>query len=56
MTLKVKARSLGVSPSTLQHIIKTRGRHYKSAPPEDRAATLKAHREYRRALLDANVI
>src|ERR1700741_3736254 len=51
LTLKALAAELGVSTSTLTALIKTRGSHYKQAPPEARAATLRAHRA-RRAQLE----
>jgi len=56
VTLKQLAKAEGVSPATIGHIIKTRGTHYKSAPPEERAATLEAHRERCRALREANLL
>jgi hypothetical protein len=54
MTLKEVAASLGVSTTTVVHVIKSRGAHYKQAPPEERAATLNAHRAHRRALRAKN--
>ena len=33
VTTKQLARELGLSPSTLQTIIRTEGQHYKKAPP-----------------------
>jgi hypothetical protein len=56
VTLKAFAKSLGVSPATLQHIIRTRGAHYKSAPPDERAETLRAHRSHCQALREANLL
>jgi hypothetical protein len=52
VTLKQLAASLGVSPATVARIIQTRGSHYKQAPPEERAASLEAHRAQRRDLRD----
>lgn len=54
VSLKEFAASLGVSTSTVTHVIKSRGSHYKQAPPEERAASLSAHRERRRALEEAH--
>lgn len=53
MTLKQKACELGVSPTTLQNAIRTRGEHYKQPSPEQRASTLQASRA-RRAELRAS--
>lgn len=50
MTLKQLADSLGVSTTTVSHAIKSRGKHYKQAPPEQRESTLEAHRANREAL------
>jgi hypothetical protein len=50
VTLRQLAASLGVSTSTVTHIINSRGAHYKQAPPEKREETLQAHRAHRRAL------
>ena len=54
VTFKELAASLGVSTSTLRQVIKSRGSHYKQAPPEERVAALKAHRVHVRGLLAAN--
>jgi hypothetical protein len=54
VTLKQLAADLGVSTSTVVHIIKTRGGDYKQAPPEEREATLAAHRAHCRALTEAH--
>lgn len=45
VTLRQLSAELGVSTSTVTALIKSRGAHYKQAPPEERAATLSAHRE-----------
>ena len=50
VTMKQLADSLGVSMTTVGHVIKSRGAHYKQAPPEEREATLEAHRAYCKAL------
>jgi hypothetical protein len=50
VTMKQLADSLGVSTTTVAHAIKSRGTHYKQAPPEEREATLEAHRAYCKAL------
>jgi hypothetical protein len=54
VTFKELAASLGVSTSTLRQVIKSRGSHYKQAPPEERAAALIAHRVHVRGLQAAN--
>jgi transposase len=36
ISARAKARSLGISVSLLQIIVRSRGRHYKTAPPERR--------------------
>jgi hypothetical protein len=56
VTLKALAKSLGVSPETVKRIIRSRGTHFKSPPPEERAETLTAHRARRRALKEANLL
>jgi len=56
VTLKQLAASLGVSTSTVVHVIQSRGAHYKQVPPEERAASLVAHRAHRRALEAANLM
>jgi hypothetical protein len=50
VTLQQLAANLGVSTSTVVNAIKSRGTHYKQAPPEERVATLRVHRAYRQAL------
>lgn len=50
VTLKQLAASLGVSTKTVIQAINSRGMHYKQAPPEEREATLKAHRANRKVL------
>jgi hypothetical protein len=52
VTLKQLAASLGVSTSTVVHVIESRGSHYKQAPPEEREQTLKEHRAHCQALRD----
>jgi hypothetical protein len=54
VTVKEFAASLGVSTSTLRQVIKSRGTHYKQAPPEERDAALNAHRIHVRGLQEAN--
>jgi len=54
VTLKELAVSMGVSTSTLTNAIKSRGTHYKQAPPEERVAALRVSRAHRRALRAAN--
>ena len=54
VTFKDLAASLNVSTSTLRQVIKSRGSHYKQAPPEERAAALSAHRAHVRGLQAAN--
>ena len=54
VTFKELAASLNVSTSTLRQVIKSRGSHYKQAPPEERAAALTAHRTHVRGLEAAN--
>lgn len=56
VTLKQLAAGLGVSTSTVVHVIQSRGAHYKQVPPEERAASLVAHRAHRRALEAANLM
>ena len=48
--MKQLAASLGVSTKTVIQAINSRGMHYKQAPPEEREATLKAHRANRKVL------
>jgi hypothetical protein len=54
VTFKELAANLNVSTSTLRHVIKSRGSHYKQAPPEERAEALIAHRVHVRGLQAAN--
>ena len=54
VTFKELAASLNVSTSTLRQVIKSRGSHYKQAPPEERAAALNAHRAHVRSLQAAD--
>lgn len=54
VSMRQLAESLGVSTSTVAHAIKSRGTHYKQAPPEEREASLSAHRAHCRALRDAH--
>jgi len=54
VTFKELAASLGVSTSTLRQVIKSRGSHYKQAPPEERAVALSAHRVHVRGLQARN--
>ncbi len=54
VTFKELAASLNVSTSTLRHVIKSRGSHYKQAPPEERATALSVHRAHVRGLQAAN--
>jgi len=54
VTFKELAASLNVSTSTLRQVIKSRGSHYKQAPPEERGAALSAHRAHVRGLQAAN--
>lgn len=54
VTFKELAASLNVSTSTLRQVIKSRGSHYKQAPPEERAAALSVHRAHVRGLQAAN--
>jgi len=56
VTLKQFAASLGVSTSTVVHVIKSRGGHYKQAPPEERVAAMDAHRAHLKALEDAHLL
>jgi IS30 family transposase len=56
VTLRQLSKELGVSTSTITAIIKSRGTHYKQAPPEERAAALTAHRERCAKLRDANFL
>lgn len=56
VTLKQLAASLGVSTSTVVHVIQSRGAHYKQVPPEERLASIAAHRAHRRALEAANLM
>lgn len=56
VTLKELAASLGVSTSTVTHVIATRGAHYKQAPPENRAENLRTHRAHRQALRNAHLL
>jgi transposase len=55
-TLKRLSAELGVSTSTIVHVIKTRGSHYKQAAPEERVASLEAHRARRAQLRAANLL
>jgi IS30 family transposase len=54
VTLKQLAASLGVSTSTVVHVIQSRGSHYKQAPPEQREESLKESRAHRRVLRAAH--
>ena len=54
VTFKELAASLNVSTSTLRQVIKSRGSHYKQAPPEERAVALSVHRAHVRSLQAAN--
>lgn len=54
LSRKQVAARLGVSTATLAHVIRSRGAHFKQAPPEERAETLSAHRAHRRALRARN--
>ena len=54
VTLKQLASSLGVSRTTLGNLIKSRGTHYKQAPPEERTEALRANCARRRELQAAN--
>lgn len=54
VTLKQLAGSLGVSTSTVVHVIQSRGSHYKQAPPEQREESLEESRAHRRALRAAH--
>ena len=54
VTFKELAASLNVSTSTLRQVIKSRGSHYKQAPPEERGAALSAHRAHIRGIQAAN--
>jgi hypothetical protein len=54
VTFRELAASLGVSTSTLRQVIKSRGSHYKQAPPEERAVALNAHRIHVRGLQAGN--
>jgi transcriptional antiterminator len=56
VTLKQLSAELRVSTSTIVHVIKTRGTHYKQAAPEERLASLQAHRARRRQLRAANLL
>lgn len=56
VTLRQLSKELGVSTSTIAVIVKTRGAHYKQAPPEERAAALTAHRERCARLRAANIL
>jgi len=56
VSLKQLAESLGVSTSTVVHVITTRGSHYKQAPPEQRAAAMDAHRAHLQALEEAHLL
>jgi hypothetical protein len=56
VTLKQLAASLGVSTATLVHVIKSRGAHYKQAPPEERAESMNVHRAHCTALRAANLL
>jgi IS30 family transposase len=56
VTLKRLSVELGVSTSTIVHVIKSRGTHYKQAVPEERVASLQAHRARRAQLRAANLL
>jgi len=56
VTLKHLSVELGVSTSTIVHVIKSRGTHYKQAVPEERVASLQAHRARRAQLREANLL
>ena len=56
VTLKQLAASMNVSTSTVAHAIASRGAHYKQAPPEERAESLRVHRAHRRALQVAGLL
>ncbi len=56
VTLKQLAASMNVSTSTVAHAIASRGTHYKQAPPEERAESLRVHRAHRRALQAAGLL
>jgi len=56
VTLKLLSVELGVSTSTIVHVIKSRGTHYKQAIPEERVASLQAHRARRAQLHAANLL
>jgi len=56
VTLKLLSVELGVSTSTIVHVIKSRGTHYKQAIPEERVASLQAHRARRTQLRTANLL
>lgn len=56
VTLKQLAASMGVCTSTLRYIIKSRGTHYKQAPPEEREESMRVHREHCRGLKAANFL
>lgn len=56
MSALAKARSLGISPSTLAKIVASGGSHYKSAPPERRSRTLAERRQRRRTLEARGVV
>jgi hypothetical protein len=50
------ARALGISAGTLQHVIRTRGEHYKQPSRELRATTLSASRARRAELRAAGLL
>jgi hypothetical protein len=56
MTLRQKAAELGISPGTLQNVIRTRGEHYKQPSPEQRANTLRTSRARRAELRAAGLM
>lgn len=50
VTLSQLAASMGVSTTTVVQVIRSRGTHYKQAPPEEREENLKVHYAHRQAL------
>ena len=56
VTLKRLSLELGVSTSTIVHVIKSRGTHFKQAAPEERVASLQVHRARRAQLRAANLL
>lgn len=56
VSVRAKARALGISISTLRNILKSGGTHYKTAPPELRPQVRAARRQSRVALEARGVV